>query len=319
MNDKLHNYMINNILKIIFLFLFLSCANDNSAASDNISNQSLFGIRDNLNIITWNIENFPKEDELTIDYLVETINLMELDIIALQEIRNTDSFNQLVNKLGDNWVGYRAGNGNNQELSYLINTERINYEHPYTILDQEEYYFAYKAPYVLEFSFNNQNFILINVHYKCCGDGYLNLNDESDEEFRRLTSSIYLENYITTNFNSDNVIILGDFNDELTDSYENNIFNIFTDNPDKYRFTDIEMAEQVDPWQYWSFPSWPSHLDHILISNELFDDFNNLNSISNTILIDGELDNGWQEYDFYLSDHRPVGISLEINPKYFPK
>ena len=112
MNDKLHNYMINNILKIIFLFLFLSCANDNTAASDNIFDQSLFGIQGNLNIITWNIENFPKEDELTIDYLVETINLMELDIIALQEIRNTDSFNQLVNKLGDSWVGYRAGNGN---------------------------------------------------------------------------------------------------------------------------------------------------------------------------------------------------------------
>ena len=314
MNDKLHNYMINNILKIIFLFIFLSCANDNTTASDNISDQSLFGIQGNLNIITWNIENFPKEDELTIDYLVETINLMELDIIALQEIRNTDSFNQLVNKLGDSWVGYRAGNGNYQELSYLINTERINYEQPYTILDQEEYYFAYRAPYVLEFSYNNQNFILINVHYKCCGDGNLNLNDGSDEEFRRLTSSTYLENYITTNFDSDNVIILGDFNDELTDSYNNNIFNVFTDNPDKYRFTDIEMAEQSDPWQYWSFPNWPSHLDHILISNELFDDFNNSNSISNTILIDGELDNGWQEYDFYLSDHRPVGISLEINP-----
>ena len=85
------------------MFLFLSCANDNTAASDNIFDQSLFGIQGNLNIITWNIENFPKEDESMIDYLVETINLMELDIIALQEIRNTDSFNQLVNKLGDSW------------------------------------------------------------------------------------------------------------------------------------------------------------------------------------------------------------------------
>ncbi len=314
MNDKLHNYMINNILKIIFLFLFLSCANDNTASSDSESNQSLFGIQGNLNIITWNIENFPKEDELTIDYLVEAINLMELDIIALQEIRNTDALNQLIIKLGDNWAGYRADNGNYQELSYLINTERIIYQQPYSILEEEEYYFAYRAPYVLEFSHNDQNFILVNVHYKCCGDGNLDLNDGSDEEFRRLTSSNYLENYISTNFNSDNVIILGDFNDELTDPYDNNIFNVFTDNPDKYRFTDIEMAEQANPWQYWSFPNWPSHLDHILISNELFDDFNNFNSISNTILIDGELDNGWQEYDFYLSDHRPVGISLEINP-----
>ena len=182
MNDKLHNYMINNILKKIFLFLFLSCADDNTASSNNISNQSLFGIQGNLNIITWNIENFPKEDELTIDYLVNAINLMELDIIALQEIRNTDSFNQLINKLGDSWVGYRADNGNYQELSYLINIETINYEQPYSILDEEEYYFAYRAPYVLEFSYNNQNFILINVHYKCCGDGNLDLNDGSDEE-----------------------------------------------------------------------------------------------------------------------------------------
>ena len=62
---------------------------------------------------------------------------------------------------------------------------------------------------------------------------------------------------------------MGDFNDELIDT--NNVFEIFFDNFDQYLFADYSMAEESNPWQYWSFPTYPSHIDHVLISNELFD------------------------------------------------
>ncbi len=59
----------------------------------------------------------------------------------------------------------------------------------------------------------------------------------------------------------------------------------------------------------WSFPNWPSHLDHILITNELIDN-QNINSVY-TFKIDDYM-NGWNEYDNYISDHRPVVINLNF-------
>ena len=75
------------------------------------------------------------------------------------------------------------------------------------------------------------------------------------------------------------------------------------------------MAQENNHWGYWSFPSWPSHLDHIIISDELFDDYNNLNSSCNTLIVDDLFNNGWADYNQFVSDHRPVRISLDIIPE----
>ena len=270
----------------------------------------ILGSDTSLDILTWNIEHYPKHNQTNV-YLEDIISQINVDIIALQEIESTNSLNNLINLLGSDWVGYRYQNTDWGELSYLINTDEIEFEEPYSILNNNEYYFAYRPPYVLEFTYQDQNFRLINVHYKCCGDGSLDEEDNSDEEYRRLMASFYLENYISENLNNQNIIIVGDFNDELIDS--ENVFNIFLENSDEYDFTDFLMATELNYWQYWSYPSWPSHLDHIIISNELFDDYQNINSFCNTILIDNTLSNGWSEYNNYISDHRPVGLSLNIN------
>ena len=59
----------------------------------------------------------------------------------------------------------------------------------------------------------------------------------------------------------------------------------------------------------WSYPNWPSHLDHILITNELFDMFDYIE----TIRIDHFMDGGFNEYDQYVSDHRPVALKISTN------
>ena len=85
---------------------------------------------------------------------------------------------------------------------------------------------------------------------------------------------------------------------------------MFLDDSENYLFTDMQIAEgsSLD----WSYPSWPSHLDHILISNELFEDFQNLNSLVSVIKIDDYM-GGWNNYDNNVSDHRPIGIKLGHN------
>ena len=117
-----------------------------------------------------------------------------------------------------------------------------------------------------------------------------------------------LYQHINTFYSDRPVILLGDLNDILTDSQENNVFQMFIDDPDHYRFLDMEIA-QGSPGG-WSYPSWPSHIDHILITDELFDAFAHVNSEVAVLKIENYLEGGWEEYDQNISDHRPVGLKL---------
>ena len=264
------------------------------------------GSEQSLDIITWNIEHFPKSNQ-TVNYLTDIINDINVDIIALQEIENQNAFDNLINNLSGSWFGYRADDGNWGELSYLINTNFIEITHfPYTILDEYEHYFAYRTPYVMKFVFADEEFVLINVHFKCCGDEILE-EDYWDEEYRRLIANQYLKNYIDNYFSDENVIVLGDFNDNIAESNINNVFLDFLNDYQNYFFSDMHIAE--GPSTNWSFPNWPSHLDHILITNELFDNYHPNSSF--TFRIDDYL-SGWGEYDNYISDHRPVVINLNF-------
>ena len=58
------------------------------------------------------------------------------------------------------------------------------------------------------------------------------------------------------------------------------------------------------------FSKLANHLDHILITNELFDNISD-NSVF-TFKIDDYM-NGWWEYDNLISDHRPVVINLKFD------
>jgi len=277
----------------IFLFIIVGCSTEDSESGQNDYDIINFGSDQTLDLITWNLEWFPKHEN-TISYVSDFILALSPDIIALQEISDQYSFNSLIESLGQGWVGYRD-NTDYQELSYIINLNQINLlAQPYTILDEYEYYFAYRPPYVLSIEFNDEIFLIIDIHLKCC-DG---------SEDRRMASAQYLKDYVDTYHNDDNIIILGDFNDELTDLPNENVFLNFFNDSGNYFFTDLHIAE--GPSDNWSFPNWPSHLDHILVTNEILD----FDIFTNTIKLDDYMIGGWNKYDNYISDHRPVGISL---------
>ena len=93
---------------------------------------------------------------------------------------------------------------------------------------------------------------------------------------------------------------------------QNNVFQNLLSDTSNYSFVDYDIASTSN--SDWSYPSWPSHLDHILITNELFDDFSNSGSTIQTLLVENYVAGGWNEYETYISDHRPVALSLYFNP-----
>ena len=291
---------------------------DNYDGYNNYTSVLNFGSDSTFSVATWNVEYFPKQGVHTINLMTEIIVGLNVDIFALQEITNNLNFNQLIDKINDldsinQWIGFRAGFGDNLELAYIINISSVNIIHtPYTILKDHDYYFAYREPFVLKVSYFNNEIIIINNHFKCCGDGLLEFNNESDEEKRRYDAINLLKDYIDTNLSNKNVIVLGDLNDDIAESPQNNVFQMILDDSENYLFVDLGIANSNSLG--WSYPSWPSHLDHILITNELFDEFNNADYYVQTIRLEESLDGEWYEYDQYISDHRPVGFHLVMNP-----
>ena len=294
------------------MLLLVSCAEDLFNGGDGNSNFiPNFDSDSTLSVITWNVEWFPKHLQ-TVKSMAELIVDLNSNIFGLQEITNSSDFNQLINKINDldsldQWVGFRAGDGNYQELAYIIKTSLVNIiDTPYSILNEYDHYFAYREPYVIKVSYLNNEFIIINSHYKCCGDGSLEI-DYWDEEYRRKQASLYLKSYIDNNFPNDNVIVIGDMNDELNDPVVDNVFLYFIQDNANYKFVDMDIA--LGDSTNWSYPGWPSHIDHILITNELFDLFESSASSVQTICLDEYINNYYQ----YISDHRPVGLRLVLN------
>ena len=282
---------------LIFFFAF-SISQDYPVLGDDNS----------LDFATWNLEWFPKNNQTTLNYVSEIIEQLDLDIIAIQELTDTDMFDDMLDDLPD-YTGYYeslwfAG------LAYIYKTDVIEVNDIYEIYTTSPYWSAFpRSPMVMDIDFMGQNYLFINNHFKCCGDGNLNLNNESDEEMRRLNASNLLKEYIDNNLSNKNVIVLGDLNDDIAESSANNVFQTILDDTDNYRFVDMDIASGSS--SQWSYPTWPSHLDHILITNELFDELGN--SDVQTIKLDQYLNGGWNEYDSNISDHRPVFMKLADN------
>ena len=158
------------------------------------------------------------------------------------------------------------------------------------------YEFAYRPPLRLEMTFLGQNaidFTLINMHLKCC--------DSGNGFDRRKASSIILYDYLNLSVEAGvvNHIVVGDWNDDLSDTYSENSFNIFLDDTDNYKYVNYDYANSGYNTAV-SYPSYPSFIDHIMISKDLFEEADN--GDIQTIRL-GDYISG---YDQIISDHRPV-------------
>ncbi|MGC6470104.1 MAG: lamin tail domain-containing protein, partial [Flavobacteriales bacterium] len=293
-------------MKQVFLFIF-SLSLSFSAIPQSLSNLD-FGNDNTFDVITWNLENFPKIDGVTENYVSEIILELHSEIIGFQEISDINAFLTMMSST-NGYTGYVANsNYGSLDLAYAVKNDVTVIDH-YKILSTSNYNYAFagRSPFLIHVEKNNVEYYVINVHLKCCGDGTLNTSNSSDEEYRRFLALSYIKNYIDTFLDDKNVFVIGDFNDELNDEVSNNVFQNFIDDTD-YQFVDMNIANGNS--QNFSFPSWPSHIDHILITNELFDELNtNLYSVS-TIQIANYFNGGFSFYDSQITDHMPVGVSL---------
>lgn len=248
---------------------------------------------DEIEVMTWNIKEFPISNN-TIDYVNEIITDILPDIIAFQEINDGMAFNTLANSIPA-YEFISSGSG----LALAARSDVIEITSWSTLFPGAGYEFAWRYPLLVELNWlcgaNAISLQIINIHLKCCSDG--------DSFDRRYASCALLSDYVNDHPNA-NIIILGDFNDEITDSENSNSLWPLV----SYDAVAFATEPIADDDYYASYPSWPSFLDHIALSTPLFDELNGGNIT--TIRVDDYT--GYSTYQNNISDHRPVLWSFTV-------
>ena len=300
MNTMIKPYYL---ILLAFTISWASCDNGNDdTETENPFSECVVSFEqdEKLEIATFNLEQFPKEN----NSVMHTANLIEhlnADLIALQEVTNEGALKQLADQM-DGWE-YVISPEPSQSMApaYLINMNKIALiEEADTIWFNEtkndDYYFP-RAPFVIKVIHrrSNQEFLLINLHLKAM----------EDSEFvgRRRVASNMLKDYLDAHYSDEFVIVLGDFNDELVEENTiDEVFSNFTNDTVNYRFADMSIA--TGSKEYWSYPGYPSHIDHILITDEWF------KYLDTTMTI--RPDACFDDYENYISDHCPVVVVFDL-------
>ena len=293
-------WRIKLLLFVLPVFLFaVSCDKDNPPpVSDGIdfSKCVLPGEDDKLEVVTFNIEKFPQSGDETMKYVSKLLSQMDADVIALQEISSAENLKLLADRLpGWNFL-FSPKKTWIMSLAYLYKTSEIKLDETETeaLFTDDSYSFP-RPPLKIKITHipTGENLYIINNHLKCC--------DGADNEARRRSASEKLKEYIDSNLPDAKVIVAGDMNNEIAEEKEaDNVFWNFITDTSNYRFADMSIATGTPA--HWSYPSYPSHIDHLLITNECF------NFVDTVLTIRADVCE--PEYSKVASDHRPVELVL---------
>ena len=145
--------------KIIFILLICS-----QILSAQTINDLYFGSDTTFDIISWNIEWFPKNNNTASEVQEILINL-EADVYALQEIEDTTLLKYIVSNMSGYECYFKSSYYGG--LAYVYNTNTIQVNSRYEIFTSQQYWNAFpRSPQVLECNFMGNDYIIINNHFK---------------------------------------------------------------------------------------------------------------------------------------------------------
>ena len=251
---------------------------------------------ENIDIITWNCEFFPTANDSTIESLSEAIYDFNVDIIAFQEIKNRGWFSKLMKLLPEyDFIISQQSSFMDQAIIYKKNdfvlVGRVE------LFAEKDYNFAGRPPLKIDLIHKESDlrFSVINLHMKCCDSGLS----------RRIKASEMLYDYLINEIeHNKNLIVLGDWNDDLKDKEGEHCFQPFLDD-NRFFFPTFDLTYDLSKASYPKEP-YVSFLDHILVSNELI----NKNDYEvDTVPIDKYMGN-FEVYEKYISDHMPIYLSF---------
>lgn len=242
---------------------------------------------------TWNVEQFPL-DEASFDEVAEIIRAMPADLIGLQEIEQAERFWDLAGALPD-YEGVTAQRGYYTGVALLYRPETLDLLTARSLFTEDSY--AFPRP-VLDATFrvveSGVRLHVIVVHLKARVD--------AESAARRRAAIEKLDAWAEeSGLEHQPMIMMGDFNDELTDPEQYNVFGPLLYDPD-FAFLTLPL-ERSGGYSYISFEAM---IDHLIVTQATLD----VMQEDRTEIL--RLDGSWDGYVQNVSDHRPVETVLRV-------
>lgn len=253
-----------------------------------------------LDIATWNIENFPALSE-TPSLVADLITSLDLDVIAVQEIRDAEAFEEVVQRLPKHKGAlspHTYGDGTYQKVGFLYREDLVTLTNVSTIFQGSGYELP-RPPLqaTLKVTGTDAELTLIAVHLKA-GLG--------DEDIARRADSIEILaghiNSLVDGPADDEVLLLGDFNETVDNDFGREVLSPILDD-DTFRFQTETLAAQGTA----TYLPAQVMLDHMVTTRALDDEL--AGATGPTV---PDLEGQVPGYRDDVSDHLPVIISLPM-------
>tara|TARA_R110002051_G_scaffold15064_2_gene47620 strand:+ start:7428 stop:13370 length:5943 start_codon:yes stop_codon:yes gene_type:complete len=297
-------------------------------------------------IAAWNIEWFgdetnsptagnPQSDAIQKDSVKTIIQKLNADVYAVEEISDDVLFAQMVSELpGYDYVLSDAVSypndetGTQQKVGFIYNTETVSVVdtkpllstiHPYynggddsalvdyPVADKTRFYASGRLPFMMTADVTiegiTKQFSIVALHARANGS-----TDSQERYDMRKYDVEVLKDTLDTQYSASNLIVLGDYNDDIDFTVADNVtttittYDEYVNDPLNYTFVTSTLSAN----DYRSYVFRENMIDHIMVSNEV-----------TPIYINESVSVGYEFYDSdyttTTSDHFPVSARFLLN------
>ncbi|MEC7522072.1 MAG: endonuclease/exonuclease/phosphatase family protein [Myxococcota bacterium] len=254
-----------------------------------------------IRLATWNLETFPRAPQTQAE-VARVVEAERLDLVAVQEITDPAAFAALEARL-PGWRAIATDDDRWLQVGLLVREARFEVERTDVLFGSEGYVFPRS---VLSAQLTVRRPVDASpVDFRIL---VLHLKAEIDEEsrMRREAAIRRLDNLVRGQLSDPalehDIVIAGDWNDELGDPPDENVFGPMLDAPDVYRFLTRELERSGEV----TFLPFPVFLDHVAMTADA------LASFGPPTTIVRHLERTDDDYRDTLSDHLPVIVELPL-------
>jgi PKD repeat protein len=301
------------------LFAALACGTPLDPQSNSLPRPSFAvvpsqGSPSALDVATWNIEWFghtgfgPTNEALQLQNVGDVMRGADMDIWGLEEVVSAPQFQQLVSGLPgyagilandpfvtDGATYYNDFSNTEQKVALVYRTSVVSVLSAKVILANLDFEFAGRPPveFKVRITLNGatKDATIIVLHAKAGSD--------IDSYNRRLAASQGLKNYLDTTYPTEQVWVLGDFNDDVDVSIttpQATPYGNFVNDPARYTFPTKTLSDAGKA----STVTYPDMVDHQLNTNESFATYTT--GSAQVYRVDQYITN----YGTTTSDHYPI-------------
>jgi endonuclease/exonuclease/phosphatase family metal-dependent hydrolase len=236
-------------------------------------------------VMCWNLQTFPKAVS-TPAHVAQLLGGTAADVVGVEEIQEQDAFADLDARLPD-YEGVLASNGDGySRVGLLYRPGSVQVDQVQTLFLGDADAFP-RPPLAAHVVGQGVELTVVVVHLKAQGD--------ATSEARRRDAVRKLETWMSARPDQ-RVIVIGDWNDEVTDVGAENVFAPLLDKADAYTVLTLPLAQAGES----TYIPFPSFIDHMVMTDNALPEWGG----GATFVL--HLDETDSVYRQIVSDHRPV-------------